>query len=666
MSMLNRRLQTQPLDPAVLQALEQRQPQLPPLPSSRETAPLKSIEGLLGDRFAPPASLPPSGVPAQLPDVSSALKPLPPAAAPVSASADPLNTPLSASESELLLDVSARLAGMRQQSPAQFQQVLQGLQKLNAGSDGQVDFSALSAPQQQALSGLGLNPQNTKVIFQQLYHMLLPNAQPGSSDGFKQVQASVTSFISNLDLRSRTFSQISEQARDLTAVQGVVSHLSAGSIQSLLADQTGSVYDLSVSRINKSNFDIRSGMDYTLGHFVVLSQQSPATLQQVEGAIQKIKQDGTLNAEERTMLNRYGLDLNAENKLQTLDGNVLDFQAVNKLENVLFSMKDPTEGYQRVLAASASVIQQSGKLEALAARAQSESQVVQTTTAVVQAQTQNLQEIQAAANQIDTRIQFAKTKADHLTTAMDAATGLFGQLQLNPSLLSRWNIRTVPQANGTTQFFIDDKQVSRLELLHHLGKLLETQQAEINQMAAELAQKKTAALQTIADISENNTTLAVQTDKLEETKEEIKQETQVLQGLVAERDKVVAEVMPTLKPEEQQRVLEDLTPAVDQHVAQAQTQAQEAVKLIEQVVVQARAVHAEAEQVVAAVQADLPKWEQTLEVAAATVKQLGWAIEALEAEGKSIARSDAPPPLVRAEAEVSEGGGGKDPLGSST
>lgn len=639
MSMLNRR--TQPLDPAALLALTGGSP--PPAPSApaRPTSPLKE-PGSLVDALAP-ASTKRTELPAQSASIMTAL------ACPPAAAAD-TSTRLSEDEADLLLDVSSKLADIRDQDPAKFALVMSALQQLSTDASGSVDFSTLNAQQQQALTGLGMNPQNTKVIFHQLYQMLLPGTQQESSAAFKKIQAQVTGFISNLDLREKTVSQIQQQARDLAEVQGVVCNLSANSIHDLLADQTASVYDLSVSKINSQNFNIRNGMDYTLGHMVVLSQQSPSTLQQVEGLIQKIKTDQNLDAGEQGLLKQYGLNLNQQNKLETIDGKVLDYQAVNQLENVIFSMKDPSEGYQKVLQASAQVITQSHKLEQASALAKQQSAVVQQTTAVVLAGTKKVERLRQDANHIDAQLQFANLKASNLAKAMDAATNLFQTANIDPQMLSQWNIQIVPgsgQGVGGMKFMVEGKEVSRLEMLQRLGQLLTQQRAEVAGMITQLAQKKTETLTASAQLGSSTKTLETQKADLKATEQVIAQGTTELHRLEEEQKKLVAAELPNLKPEERKLVETVIAPMVANEVKVAVKSADEAIQEIHFTIAKADTALVQARAVQQAVAEDAKTWDNDIKQGQDLAKLLGDKI----GEGKKAESGDAP---TRADVKIDE------------
>lgn len=639
MSMLNRR--TQPLDPAALLALTGGAP--PPAPSApaRPTSPLKE-PGSLVDALAP-ASAKRTELPAQAASISDAL------ACPPAAAAD-TTTRLSEDEADLLLDVSSKLADIRDQDPAKFALVMSALQQLSTDASGSVDFSTLNSQQQQALTGLGMNAQNTKVIFHQLYQMLLPGTQQESSAAFKKIQAQVTGFISNLDLREKTVSQIQQQARDLAEVQGVVCNLSANSIHDLLADQTASVYDLSVSKINSQNFNIRNGMDYTLGHMVVLSQQSPSTLQQVEGLIQKIKTDQNLDAGEQGLLKQYGLNLNQQNKLETIDGKVLDYQAVNQLENVIFSMKDPSEGYQKVLQASAQVITQSHKLEQASTLAKQQSAVVQQTTAQVVAGTQKVERLRQDANHIDAQLQFANLKASNLAKAMDAATNLFQTANIDPQMLSQWNIQIVPgsgQGVGGLKFMVDGKEVSRLEMLQRLGQLLTQQRAEVAGMITQLAQKKTETLTASAQLGSSTKTLEVQKADLKATEQVIAQGTTELHRLEEEQKKIVAAELPHLKPEERKLVETVIAPMVANEVKVAVKSADEAIQEIRFTIAKAETAIVQAKAVQQAVAQDAKTWDKDIKQGQDLAKLLGDKI----GEGKKAESGEAP---ARADVKADE------------
>lgn len=587
-----------------------------PVPASpRQTTPLKQPEALL-DNFALPSAKR-NDLPAQLPGISSLTTPAPASSA-----------RLSETEAELLLDVSARLASTREQEPIKFQTIMSALQQLGTDASGQADFASLSPQQQQALAELGMTPQNTSVIFQQLYQLLLPGSQQNTSDAFKSVQAQVTGFISNLDLRERTMTQIQQEAKDLTSVQGVVSTLSANSIQALLADQTASVFDLGFSQITKDNFNMSLGMDYTLGHMLVLSQQSPATLQTVEGLINKVKQEQTLDSNEQNILRNYGLNINSQNKLETMDGNTLDFKAVGELEDVIFKLKDPSAGFSKVLQASANVIAKSGKLEELALLAQKQAKGVQQTTQLVAAGTVNVEQLRQSTNQLNAQLTFAHLKAENIADAMDAATGLFGAINLSPEILQQWNIQIV-QGPHTQRFFKEGKEVSRMEIMQSLGQLLEQQRSEINGMAGELARKKTETLLANVSLNQNTQKLEVQKTELQATEAAIVVAKADLHQAQAEYDLIVAEEKPGLKPEELTLLETKIEPAVKKHVETAVAESDKALEVIKVTVAEAETVIARSKAVQQAVLDDAQIWEDQIKKSEALVKRLDNQIESL-------------------------------------
>jgi hypothetical protein len=628
--MYNSPLKTQPLDPAVLQTLEKKTEVLRPdaarggVPA---TAPLVTPSVLPPDHMQ--STPPPSGVPAQA----------------ISLTDGPT---LSSEEATLLLNVSEKLGHLFKTDRANFAHVMRSLETVTAS--GQVDFSRLSSAQQDQLKALGLNAQNTHLVYQQLYQMLLPMQQGQTSNAFQTVQSSVSHFLSNVDLKQKTFSQIESQARDLSRVQGVVSSLAASSINSLLADQTAGVYDLAVSKITGQNFNLNSGMDYTLGHFVVLSQESPTTLQQVESILQKVQSDQSVSAPERQLLNKYGLNVNAQNKLETIERKPLSLQEVQQLESVAGSMKDPSEGYSRVLSASADVIRQSKKLEELGKRAYFESEQVQQTTQEVQSQNQNLQQTQQATNQINARLQAAQSEARQLQTAVQQAPVQPGAtLDINPTLLAQWNVR-VQQTAEQTVYLIGNRQVSQLEVMQHLGQKLAQQQQEIQRMSQELARKKSEALKATAHLAQTTQKLETQTDQLAQTRQEIQRETLKLQDLELIRLDVVRQETPHLKPEELQLVRATLEPQLAQTVADVRQFVQALDQTLEQTLQAAHSAIQTAAETQEQVQRDARRWEQTLAQADDLNRSLQQTLSQLNRQQKSTAL----PSTVKAMEEVQQ------------
>lgn len=636
--MLNQRLQTQPLDPAVLQKLGIDPPTgaapASPAAATQPLAPLPSLAplpqpALPSDQFRT-APLPrQDGLPAQSNAVSSAL-----------------NTRLNPQEAELLLNVSANLSSLRQQQPQQFQTVLAGLQNLRPGQGGQVDFSALNAEQSQALSGLGLTPQNTYTIFQQLNQMILPGQTGDSTQAFQKIQASVTGFISNLDLRQQTVSTLQQQARDLTAVQGVVSSLAAGSISALLQDKTAGVYDLGVSRITSENFDLKSGMDYTLARVMLVSQQSPQTLQQMESLIGRVKQEQPLGPQDRQLLQQFGLNMNAHNKLESMvDGQGLDFSAVKQLEDVIYSMKDPSPAYQQVLQASARVIDRSGKVQEIAARIQTQSQVVVGTMAVVEDQTQQVQKLRTDANFLESRVKFSQQKVDNLTAAMASATGLFRQGPVNHTLLAAFNIR-VDESNGQRQFFINNQPVAGLTALKHMGELVREHEAEIRQMFAELTEKKTETVKASAQLSAAKDNLVAEVQTLEALGQQAAAAKEELVSAQADFQATVVAVADDLKPDEKEMVSTQITPIVSESYEVGLAAAERAEAQVKAVVAEARQVIVAAEVEIAAVAVDQARWEETLGSVAVSLQNLAQQREELNTliQKETGAAAPAPPP----------------------
>jgi hypothetical protein len=607
--MLNSRLQTQPLDPAVLAAYENRLQK----PASAATTPLlEPLPVSKPDNMALSPLSPKSGVPAQSSHVTAALE-----------------TEMTQSQAELLLTISSQLAEMQQHNPAALQEVMNTLQALT--SQGAIDFSALTGPQRTLLQGLGLTEANAAGVYQQLHALLMPTLQGQTSTAYQQVQASVSTFLSNVDLKQQTFQNIERQAQDLSRVQGMVANLSAGSINDLLADQTAGVFDLSVSKITGRNFDIKNDMDYVLGHFVVLSQEAPATLQQVESTLKKLQQDQPVTEAERQTLNRYGLTVNSENKLETYDKRVLNFNEVQRLENVVFSMTDPSDGYGKVLQASADVIRQSRKLEELSERARFETVQVQTTTVQVQQQSADIAKLRTDALVLDQKIHQAKTKADQLENLVDATTVLApgAPPAISPALLAQFNVQVVPSANGH-RFYVQGREVNRLQLMQHLGSLLQNQQGEIQDLAGELARKKTDALVATATLVQTTQNLEVQTEQLEKTQTEIKVETIKLQELELIRGAVVESNWDSLKPEEQNIYARDVEPQIKVEVKRVQAKAEEVQLEIARNLSAARTAIEGSLRLQAQVREDAKRWEQTLAVAEQSLARLADKAEELK------------------------------------
>lgn len=629
--MLQRRLQTQPLDPSILHALENPQAQPAPSLGPLKTAPLQQ-PGLLLDRFTMPTNSPPKNL--EVPAQSSSVT-------------DALNTRLNASESELLLDVSARLSTVRNQDPAAFAEIMTALQQLSSGNDGLVNFSALSSRQQGLLAEMGMTPQNTGVIFKQLYHMLLPGDQGDSSQAFQRVQAKVTSFISNLNLREQTLQHMNTQAKDLMAVSGMVSSLSANSIQSLLKDQTDSTYDLAVSKINSQNFEIKSGMDYTLGHFFVMSQQSPAELQQVEGLIEKVRSDQVLQPAERQALNKYGLSMNAHNKLETLDGKALDFAQINSLQNALYTMKDPTQEYQQVMNKMAGIITQSNKLSEYAALATQQNQQVQQTDQEVQVKTQTVHQLRNQANVLAVEIKQMQVQTDTIADAMNSATGIFADVAIDPAILAQHNIRIQPGTNGL-QFFMDNRPASRLEVLHRLSGLMQNMKQQIEVKAETLGTTKVEALKAGVDLNHTEVKLEKEVVALEQTQAQIEIEKQKLLALQSDLNDYLPTALPQMKAEEIALIETTVKPLLDQHIEKVIHSVETVQATTVKTLAHAQQTLYQARQARELLAEDLVKWDDAIETAQALVKAIDHKLKQLPAQIEKLKQQT---PDIREEAQ---------------
>lgn len=369
--MLNNRLGTQPLDPNILLRLENGN-------SVAKTQPLNAAAtllnpSLLGDAFSqPPATN--GKVPAQSGSVREALKPMEmkPLSAPISAPGlgASAGSGLSSTEATLLLDLSAKLGDLRQQSPINFSQAVSALQKLNLS--GTQSFSQLTATQQSILSSVGITPDNSENLLSKLYQVILPESSGNNtSNSFQQAKNSLNSFLSGLNLREQAMSVI-RNAEDLNQVAKLVDGLSAGGISSLLADKAIVVNDLAVGEINSKNFQITTPMDFTVGQVFVNAQKAPAKLDGVADIIQKVKQSERLNRDETLLLGEYGLFVNKSNQLQTMNSeSPLPAQSITQLEQMLSTVKSSsnTEMYNQVIGQSIQLLQSSDQYMALSEQA---------------------------------------------------------------------------------------------------------------------------------------------------------------------------------------------------------------------------------------------------------------------------------------------------------
>lgn len=662
--MLNNRLGTQPLDPNILLKLEKGASAA----SVAKTQPLSAPEGLLnpgllGDAFRQPPSTQGS-VPAQTGAVRDALKPIEmkPLSAPVSAPT--LGSPgmqgpnLSDTEATLLLDLSAKLGDMRHQSPINFSQAVSALQKINlTGSQG---FAQLTSSQRQILDNLGITPENSNNILQKLYQVILPDSQGGNtSNSFQQAKNSVNSFLSGLNLQEQAMSVI-RNAEDLNQVAQLVDGLSAGGISSLLADRAIVVNDLAVGEINSQNFQITTPMDFTVGQVFVNAQTAPEKLDGVASILQKVKQSTPLNREETLLLGEYGLFVNKDKQLQTMNAeSPLPDQSIAQLEQMLNTVKSSsnTEMYNQVIGQSIALLQSSEQYLALSEKARNMALELVKETDQVADNTVLLDQQRQQANILQAKLDTEQDKAQNLVNAsavvdainvgstqgggpvgfgitnvtpptigsMSAGVSAFQKPDLSPAeiadVFEKIGIQ-VQEGSGGYQFFLNGRQLSREEVKSYVTQSLSQVSKDLGNTANALKHQQNKVNATSEEVKAGQQRVRTRQEELDAVETELavveQQYTQDLKAYQAIRDKARLE----LPPDELAQLDQILDPMVTRVATEAFMHRAQTQVIINAAEAQAAQVMAEADRALADLAKDQEQWNSSLKAAEASLTDL--------------------------------------------
>lgn len=677
--MLNNRLGTQPLDPSILLRLEAGN-------SVAKTQPLKATStllnpGLLGDAFSqPPATN--GKVPAQSGNVREALKPIDmkPLSAPIGApslAASPGGSALSDTEATLLLDLSAKLGDLRQQSPMSFSQAVSALQTLNLS--GTQAFSQLTPTQQSILRNVGITPDNSENLLGKLYQVILPESSGNNtSNSFQQAKNSLNSFLSGLNLKEQAMSVI-RNTEDLNQVAKLVDGLSAGGISSLLADKTIVVNDLAVGEINSKNFQITTPMDFTVGQVFVNAQKAPAKLDGVADILQKVKQSERLNRDETLLLGEYGLFVNKSNQLQTMNTDTpLPAQSIAQLEQMLSTVKSSsnTEMYNQVIGQSIQLLQSSDQYMALSEQARTmalkiveESDKVSENTTLLSQQRQeaNILEAQLATTQdqakkwvdagavvgaIDTAslggdgpLGIIKTPStDMFSPSFSAPTsGVSGNAPTAPSHLSHQEIqifqnigievKEVPQGHT---FFVNGRELSREEVKTYVAQTLERVSQNLGNTANALKNQQLKVEQTSEEVRSGQESISQRQQELEEVNAQLKvaknQFKQDLQAYQEIRDKARTQ----LPPDELEQLNTVLDPMIQRVATEALIHRAETQVIMDAAEKHAQQVIERANDELALLAADQLRWKESLDTAEDALAQLS---NALKSQAPSVRTS---------------------------
>lgn len=661
--MLNNRLGTQPLDPNILLKLEKGVPAA----SVAKTQPLSAPEGLLnpgllGDAFRQPPSTQGS-VPAQTGAVREALKPIEmkPLSAPISAPGLGVATQgpsLSDTEATLLLDLSAKLGDMRYQSPINFSQAVSALQKINlTGSQG---FTQLTSSQRQILDNLGITPENSNNILQKLYQVILPDSQGGNtSSSFQQAKSSVNSFLSGLNLQEQAMSVI-RNAEDLNQVAQLVDGLSAGGISSLLADRAIVVNDLAVGEINSQNFQITTPMDFTVGQVFVNAQNAPEKLDGVASILQKVKQSAPLNREETLLLGEYGLFVNKDKQLQTMNAeSPLPEQSIAQLEQMLTTVKSSsnTEMYNQVIGQSIALLQSSEQYLALSEKARNMALELVKESDQVAGNTALLDQQRQQANILQAKLDTEQDKAQNLVNAsavvdainvgstqgggpiafgitnvtapvigsMSAGVSAFQKPDLSPGeiadVFEKIGIQ-VQEGAGGYQFFLNGRELSREEVKSYVTQSLSQVSKDLGNTANALKHQQNKVNATSEEVKAGQQRVRTRQEELDAVETELaaaeQQYTQDLKAYQDIRDKARLE----LPPDELAQLDQVLDPMISRVATEAFMHRAQTQVIINAAEAQATQVMAEADRALADLARDQEQWNTSLKAAEASLTDL--------------------------------------------
>ena len=653
--MLNNRLGTQPLDPSILLRLEANN-------NVAKTQPLLAAAnllnpGLLGDAFSqPPASN--GKVPAQSGSVREALKPIEmkPLSAPMGAPglAFSSGSALSDTEATLLLDLSAKLGDLRQQSPINFSQAVSALQKLNLS--GTHDFSQLTTTQQSVLRNVGITPENSENLLGKLYQVILPESSGNNtSNSFQQAKNSLNSFFSGLNLREQAMSVI-RNSEDLNQMAQLVDGLSAGGISSLLADKAIVVNDIAVGEINSKNFQITTPMDFTVGQVFVNAQKAPAKLDGVADILQKVKQSQGLNRDETLLLGEYGLFVNKSNQLQTMNSDApMPAQSIAQLEKMLSTVKSSsnTDMYNQVIGQSIQLLQSSDQYMALSEQARAmalkiveESDTLSEGTALLSQQRQEANILEAKL--IDTQDQAKKwVDAGAVVGAIDAANlngnGPLGAMTVSatvhfsPDVPSHLNnqeiqifenigveVKAAPQGHT---FFVNGRELSREEVKTYVAQSLEQVNQDLGNTVNALKNQQVKVEQTSEKVRSGQDNLSQQQlelkaieSKLQVAENQFKNDLKAYQEI---RDKARTQ----LPPDELEQLDNVLNPMIQRVATEALVHRAETQVIIDAANQHAQHVMSEANEELTRLAKDQQRWKQSISTADNALAQLSNALK---------------------------------------
>lgn len=683
--MLNNRLGTQPLDPSVLLRLENGNSVAKTQPLS---APATLVDpGLLGDAFSqPPANN--GTVPAQSGDVRNALKPIEmkPLSAPISAPqfGSPGGVALSDTEATLLLDLSAKLGDLRQQSPINFSQAVSALQKLNLS--GTQSFSQLTANQRNILRNVGITPDNSENMLSKLYQIILPESSGGNtSNSFQQAKNSLNSFLSGLNLREQAMSVI-RNAEDLNQVARLVDGLSAGGISSLLADKAIVVNDLAVGEINSQNFQITTPMDFTVGQVFVNAQKAPAKLDGVADILQKVKQSERLNRDETLLLGEYGLFVNKSNQLQTMNADSpLPEQSIAQLEQMLSTVKSSsnTDMYNQVIGQSIQLLESSDQYLALSEQARTmalrlveESEQVSENTALLSKQRQEANILEAQL--VNTQDQAKKlVDAGALVGAIGTAN-LSGEGPLSVMMTppaagfgAAFTPGSVPQADSAISenarlspreveifrnigievrdsaqghhFFLNGRQLSREDVKTYVSQALNRVNQDLGNTANALKNQQVKVARTSEEVRSGQERIRQQNIELEDIKSQLKvAENQFKKDLQAYQE-IYDKARTQLPPDELAQLDKVLNPMIQRVTAAALIHRAETQIIMDAAEKHAQEVIQRANEELAILALDQERWQASLNSAESALTQL---TKALDSASPTPSRSEGAKPVA--------------------
>ena len=683
--MLNNRLGTQPLDPSVLLRLENGNSVAKTQPLS---APATLVDpGLLGDAFSqPPANN--GTVPAQSGDVRNALKPIEmkPLSAPISAPqfGSPGGVALSDTEATLLLDLSAKLGDLRQQSPINFSQAVSALQKLNLS--GTQSFSQLTANQRNILRNVGITPDNSENMLSKLYQIILPESSGGNtSNSFQQAKNSLNSFLSGLNLREQAMSVI-RNAEDLNQVARLVDGLSAGGISSLLADKAIVVNDLAVGEINSQNFQITTPMDFTVGQVFVNAQKAPAKLDGVADILQKVKQSERLNRDETLLLGEYGLFVNKSNQLQTMNADSpLPEQSIAQLEQMLSTVKSSsnTDMYNQVIGQSIQLLESSDQYLALSEQARTmalrlveESEQVSENTALLSKQRQEANILEAQL--VNTQDQAKKlVDAGALVGAIGTAN-LSGEGPLSVMMTppaagfgAAFTPGSVPQADSAISenarlspreveifrnigievrdsaqghhFFLNGRQLSREDVKTYVSQALNRVNQDLGNTANALKNQQVKVARTSEEVRSGQERIRQQNIELEDIKSQLKvAENQFKKDLQAYQE-IYDKARTQLPPDELAQLDKVLNPMIQRVAAAALIHRAETQIIMDAAEKHAQEVIQRANEELAILALDQERWQASLNSAESALTQL---TKALDSASPTPSRSEGAKPVA--------------------